>query len=285
MEQLLAARAALSIWDRFPPPGFRSAVLAETAPHARVLIFCVPTFPHEEILRELLPLLQPDAVCISVAKGLDATGRPVAQILAGVLGGHCGYGVLHGPMIAEEIQAGRHAFAQLGHHGGSVVPRVTALFAGTRLRVTPVPDMTGVNWAVILKNVYAMAFGMADELELGDNVRGWLAATALAELDTLVQRLGGAPGTAAGLAGLGDLITTATSAHSHHRELGRRLAAGETRVGTAGGLEGEAIRTLAIVARGGLPESAGLPLFAWIRGVVARPGDVRHRFGELLAGR
>ncbi|MCL4721613.1 MAG: hypothetical protein KJ041_06580, partial [Gammaproteobacteria bacterium] len=57
MEQLLAARAALSIWDRFPPPGFRSAVLAETAPHARVLIFCVPTFPHEEILRDLLPLL------------------------------------------------------------------------------------------------------------------------------------------------------------------------------------------------------------------------------------
>lgn len=283
MEQLLAAHTSLAIWDRFPQPGFRSAKLAEAAPRARVLIFCVPTFPHEEVLRELLPLLPPDAACISVAKGLDEAGRPVARILTDVLGEGRDYGVLHGPMIAEEIQAGRHAFAQLGHHGGSVGPRVTALFAGTRLRVTPVADMTGVNWAAILKNVYALAFGMADQLGLGDNVRGWLAATALAELDILVRRLGGAPGTAAGLAGLGDLITTATSAHSHHRELGRRLAMGEARVGVPGGLGGEAIRTLAIATRGGLPESAGLPLFGWIRAVVEQPGDVRRRFGELLA--
>ena len=64
---------------------------------------------------------------------------------------------------------------------------------------------------MILKNVYAMVFGMADELELGDNVRGFLATATLQELDRIVLHQGGLPGTPYHLAGLGDLITTATS--------------------------------------------------------------------------
>ena len=55
----------------------------------------------------------------------------------------------------------------------------------------PSEDITGINWSVILKNVYAMAFGMADELGLGDNMRGFLMVMALRELDTIVRQLGG----------------------------------------------------------------------------------------------
>jgi glycerol-3-phosphate dehydrogenase (NAD(P)+) len=282
MERLLAERTALAVWDKFPQDGFRSVSLDEAAPRSEVVIFCVPTFPHAQVLAEVLPFLQPECICLSVAKGLDEAGRPVTRILEAALGENFGYGVLHGPMIAEEIQAGRHAFAQLGCRGAGVAGRVTTLFAGTRLQVTPVADMVGINWAVILKNVYAMAFGMADELGLGDNVRGWLAVTALRELDAIVQRMGGAPGTAYGLAGLGDLITTATSEHSHHHELGRRLARGGTRAGEAGGIEGEAIRTLGIVARGGLLDESAFPLFRWVHGVVRDPEDVRRRFEGFL---
>ncbi len=282
MEQLLGPRVALAIWDKFPQDGFQSAVLEVAAPRAEVVIFCVPTYPHAQVLAQLVPLLRPGCICLSVAKGLDEAGRPVTRIFEATLGERFGYGVLHGPMIAEEIHAGRHAFAQLGYRGAGVSERVTALFAGTRLHVVPAADMVGINWAVILKNIYALAFGMADELSLGDNVRGWLAVQALRELDAIVQQMGGAPATACGLAGLGDLITTATSAHSHHHELGRRLARGETRIGEPGGIEGEAIRTLAMVAQGGLLDESGLPLFRWVHGIVRAPGDVRRRFEELL---
>lgn len=282
MESLLAGRAALTLWTRTPRPGHPPVDLRQAAASHEVLLFCLPTFPHGEILAQLLPVLPPGTLCLSVAKGLDETGRPVSRILADALGDRWGYGVLHGPMIAEEILAGRHAFADLGHRGEGVAARVLALFAGSRLHVTPHPDMAGINWAVILKNVYAMAFGMADELGLGDNVRGWLATTSLRELDGIVQRLGGMPGTARGLAGLGDLITTATSEHSHHHELGRRLARGETRIGVPGGIEGEAIRTLARMDQGQLIDAGDLPLFRWIHGVVRQPGDVGRRFEALL---
>ncbi len=80
----------------------------------------------------------------------------------------------------------------------------------------------------MLKNVYAILFGVADGLELGDNMRGYLATAAMHELERIVAGLGGSAGAAHRLAGLGDLITTATSKGSHHHELGRRLARGDT---------------------------------------------------------
>jgi len=141
--------------------------------------------------------------------------------------------------------------------------------------------MAGSNWAVVLKNVYALAFGMADELGFGDNVRGWLAVMALREMDVLVQRLGGVAGTVGGLAGLGDLITTATSEHSHHRGLGRRLARGNV-AGPAGGLTGEAIHTLAVIDRHRLLDAGGLPLFRLILCVVRDRADARSSLEELL---
>jgi glycerol-3-phosphate dehydrogenase (NAD(P)+) len=277
MERLLAPRVNLAIWDKFPEPDFRSASLPDAAPRADVVILCLPTVPHAAVLGELVPLLQPDCICLSVAKGLDDDGRPVARILGDLLGDRFAHGVLHGPMIAEEIQAGGRAFAQLGSRGAAVVPRVTALFAGTRLAIAPVADLLGINWAVVLKNVYTLAFGMADELGLGDNVRGWLAVTALAEMDALVQRLGGLPGTVHGLAGLGDLVTTATSPHSRHHLLGRRLARGEDL-----GRAGEAIHTLAVMSRHRLLDLTGLPLLRCIYRVVRDRAHARTTFEELL---
>jgi len=282
LQRLLADRAALAVWNRTPRPGLAPVVLDEAAARSDVVLCCLPTAAHAGVLARFVSRLPSAAACISVAKGLDEAGRPVSRILADELGGRCAYGVLHGPMIAEDILAGRHAFGELACRGEGAAERVAALFAGTRLGVSVAADMVGINWAVILKNVYAMAFGMADELALGDNVRGWLAATALHELDLCVQRLGGAPGTAAGLAGLGDLVTTGTSGHSHHHELGRRLARGETRIGAPGGIEGEAIRTLAALERNALLDESGLPLFAWIHGVVRQPGDIARRFAQLL---
>ncbi|WP_177186279.1 hypothetical protein [Nitrosomonas sp. Nm166] len=131
-------------------------------------------------------------------------------------------------MISEEIRADRYAFGQLDCRDLASLHTVQTCFRHTKLYIDHTSDITGISWSVILKNVYAMAFGMADELKLGDNMRGYLAVAALHELNQIVHLIGGQTGSPYHLAGLGDLITTATSEGSHHHELGRRLVREET---------------------------------------------------------
>ncbi|MCK6370640.1 MAG: hypothetical protein L6Q83_04795, partial [Gammaproteobacteria bacterium] len=117
MECLLKDRVPLAIWEKFPQGGFRSVSLREAARQAEMAIFCLPTAAHTAVLADLVPQLATGCTCLTVAKGLDAAGRPVAEILRAALGERFPYGTLHGPMIAEEILAGRGAFAQLGYRG------------------------------------------------------------------------------------------------------------------------------------------------------------------------
>ena len=131
---------------------------------------------------------------------------------------------------------------------------------------------------MILKNAYALVFGMADELQLGDNVRGYLSVAALRELDQIVCFMGGQAGSAYHLAGLGDLITTATSEASHHHTLGRLLAKEET-----DDISGEGIHTLAMVSQHNLFDTANYPLFQLIETIVDQPREVERRISEYLS--
>ncbi|HHH44221.1 MAG TPA: hypothetical protein ENK49_08790 [Gammaproteobacteria bacterium] len=279
MQVLLGDRVQLDIWEKYPAGGFQSAVLEEAAPAADLVLFCLPVSPHREVVTRLLPLLAPHAICISIAKGLDENGQTAAQVFAEVLGTRHPYALLYGPMISEELRAGRYGFAQLGCAGKATEQTVKELFSGTRLLIEYSPDITGISWSVILKNVYAMVFGMADELQMGDNVRGYLAVASLRELDQIVRRMGGAAGSPWHLAGLGDLVTTATSRDSHHHELGCRLARGEVE-----GIEGEGVHTLQMVRRHGLFREQDYPLFELICSIVSRPGEgkVRNRLETFL---
>ena len=113
---------------------------------------------------------------------------------------------------------------------------------------------------------------MADELKLGDNVRGYLAVAALKELDAIVMHMGGHAGTAYALAGLGDLITTATSGDSHHHELGRRLARGET-----DDISGEGVHTLKMVEQFKLLPVQDYPLFRLVTELLQAPATIGER--------
>ncbi len=277
MEYLLRERARLEIWEMWPKDGFRPAELDQATPRADIVVFCLPAQAHREVAARIAPLINKDSVCLTIAKGLDEAGETAAQVFQDVLGQRQPFAVLYGPMISEEIRAGRHAFAQLGCRDKAVFARVRGLFAGTRLHVEHTLDVPGISWSVILKNVYALAFGIADELQLGDNVRGCLAVASLLELDRLVEKMGGRPGTVYHLAGLGDLITTGTSVDSHHHELGRRLARGETQA-----IEGEGIHTLNMVSKYRLFTEADYPLFSLIHEIVRDPRHARDRFNAYL---
>ena len=277
MEHLLKGRQQLDIWEKYPQDNFQSVMLEDAAPRADIVLFCLPVNPHREVVEQIAPLLGKSCLCLSIAKGLDEAGQTAAQIFAGVLGSHQPYALLYGPMISEEIRADRYAFAQLGCSDVDIYNRVRELFQGTRLYVEHTPDITGISWSVVLKNVYALVFGMADELQLGDNMRGYLAVAALRELDQIARNMGGQAGSPYHLAGLGDLVTTATSEDSHHHELGRMLAREESH-----DIEGEGIHTLKMVSQHRLFNTANYPLFRLIHEIVRSPQGVHARINGYL---
>ena len=277
MEYLLKDRQQLDIWEKYPQDNSQPIVLEDAVSKADVVLFCLPVNPHREIAQQIVPYLKKNSLCLSIAKGLDETGQTAAQIFSEVLGSDFAYGLLYGPMISEEIRAGRYAFAQLGCSDIDLYNKVCELYRGTRLYTEYTSDIVGISWSVILKNVYALVFGMADELQLGDNMRGYLSVAALRELEQIVCKMGGEAGSPYHLAGLGDLITTATSEDSHHHELGRMLAREETQ-----NIEGEGIHTLEMVSQHELFKTEDYPLFQLIHDIVREPRDVHKRIDGYL---
>ncbi len=269
MQYLLAEHHVLHIWDKFPVDGLQSADLNEAAPLADIVIFCLPVNPHREVANDIAPLLKKDCVTISIAKGLDESGQTAAQILSDVFSDkQLAYGLLYGPMISEDLRAGHYGFAQLACSDSLLCQRIHGLFADSKLLIRSSRDVTGISWSVILKNVYAMVFGMADELELGENMRGFLTVCALHELESIVQRLGGKAGSVYDLAGLGDLIATATSEDSHHHALGRQLVRGDR-----SNIKGEGVHTLLMVEKYALFPWRDYPLFSLLHEVVVEKRD------------
>lgn len=276
MEYLLSGQHPLHIWDKFPSDGFQSVDLDECVTGADVVLFCLPVNPHREVAERIRPLLREHSICISIAKGLDEQGRTAAQIFEEVLQDRH-YALLYGPMISEEIRCGRYAFAQLGCSDDEVYQRVSRLFSNSRLFVEQSRDIAGISWSVILKNVYAILFGIADGLQLGDNTRGYLMVASLRELEKIVIRMGGETASPYHLAGLGDLVTTATSQSSHHHELGRLLARGET-----GHISGEGVHTLQMVEKHRLLNTAMYPLFELIQRLVAQPEQAAEKIDAYI---
>ena len=277
MEHLLKERSLLEIWERHSKDKMHPLVLEEAVSQADIILFCLPVNPHRQITQKIAPYLKKNALCLSIAKGLDEAGQTAAQIFDEVLGASQPYALLYGPMISEEICAGHFAFAQMGCENINVFKKTHLLFSGTNLYLEYSPDITGISWSVILKNVYALVFGMADELQLGDNMRGYLSVAALTELDKIVRHMGGDAGSPYHLAGLGDLITTATSENSHHHELGRMLARGEIE-----GIKGEGIHTLEMVRQHKLFNTKEYPLFHLIDDIVRDPSNVDKKINEYL---
>ena len=261
LEFLLAEKHEVSIWRRSSPSS-----LEEAAAASQVIFYCLPVNAHVDITRSIAPHLSENCLCLSIAKGLDESGMTASQVFSSLLRGQQRYGVIYGPMIAEEIRLGRLAFADVALSKAEDFKMIRMLFQGTALRCRQVDDMTGSSWSVILKNVYAIMFGISDELKLGDNMRGHLMVTALAELSAIVKALGGEIHTPYAYAGLGDLLTTATSENSHHHELGRKLAAGDFSQ-----VAGEGVHTLRMVEKYQLFDTQAYPLFTLVKNIISTP--------------
>ncbi len=149
----------------------------------------------------------------------------MTEVLAEELPGHPA-GVLTGPNLAKEILAGDAAASVIAMDDTTIAEALQDVFASDLFRVYTNPDVIGCEVAGALKNVMAIASGMADGLGTGDNTRAAVITRGLAELSRLGCAMGGDRQTFAGLAGMGDLIATCISTQSRNRYVGEQLGKG-----------------------------------------------------------
>lgn len=272
LEYLLSEKHEVHIWSRSLVTN-----LEEESSRAHIILFCLPVNAHIGVLQRIAPCLSKDSLCLSIAKGLDESGKTAAQIFSAVLAGRQRYGVVYGPMISEEIRLGRYAFADVALSDANDFGLIHKLFMGSKLVCRHVSDMTGSSWSVILKNVYAIMFGVADGLNLGDNMRGHLVVTALSEISEILLAFGAEGHTPFAYAGLGDLITTATSDSSHHHELGRKLTIGQLE-----DISGEGVHTLDMIEKYKLIEYQDYPLFTLISDIISKPENLKKMVDDYL---
>ncbi len=219
-----------------------------TTDHREVLgmplvIFAVPTVGVRTEAEKLAALGLPiETPLLSCAKGIERnTGERMSQILREVMP-HNPIGILSGPNHAEEIALGFVTCAVVASENAALAEALQELFRLPHFRVYTTDDVPGVELGGAVKNVYAIAAGMAHGLGLGDNAVAALVTRALAEMTRLGTALGGRTETFAGLSGVGDLIVTCFSEHSRNHRVGLALGKGQT-------LE-EAVSSLGMVAEG-----------------------------------
>ncbi len=219
-----------------------SSILTDALPHPLIL-FAVPTSATRETALTLAAAkLAPEATLVSCAKGIEKhTGDRMSQILREIFP-HNPIAALSGPNHAEEIAAGMATCAVIGSDDLQVAVRLQELFTFPHFRSYTSDDLAGIEFGGAVKNVYAIAAGMAHGLGLGDNAVAALVTRALAEMTRLGIALGGRMETFAGLSGVGDLIVTCFSPHSRNHRVGLALGGGKT-------LE-EAVAALGMVAEG-----------------------------------
>ncbi len=208
-----------------------------------LIIFAVPTAGIRSEAEKLAALgLPAEIALLSCAKGIERnTGERLSQILHEVLPNHP-IGILTGPNHAEEIAEGLVTCAVVASENPQLADALQELFTLPHFRVYTTTDVAGVELGGAVKNVYAIAAGMAHGLGLGDNAVAALVTRALAEMTRLGVALGGQQDTFSGLSGVGDLIVTCFSEHSRNHRVGLAIGSGKS-------LE-EAVASLGMVAEG-----------------------------------
>ncbi len=199
--------------------------LATVLDGADAVFMILPSQAIRAVARQVHDIGLPDGVpVISLSKGLElSTLKRLSVVLEEEIGANHPIGVLLGPSHAEEVVRGLPTAVVLAGRGAdwhSWQPRLSS----STFRVYTNHDAVGVEIASAFKNVIAIAVGLCDGLELGDNTRGTVMTRGLSEMARLGVALGGDHATFYGLAGIGDMITTCTSHHSRNRNFGEAVA-------------------------------------------------------------
>ncbi len=213
------------------PYGLRATADPEVAVEdAEVVIMAVPSHGFREVFSKIAPAIPPQTPLLSLVKGIEqGSNQSMTQVIAAVDGNRDPrlVGVLTGPNLAREVAIGQPAAAVIGMRDEASAMAVQAALMDPTFRIYTNTDVVGCELAGALKNVMALAAGMARGLGFGQNTLAALITRALAELTRLGTAMGGRAETFAGLAGMGDLIATCQSDQSRNNRVGMALARGK----------------------------------------------------------
>lgn len=208
-------------------PRLRATEKLEDVFERNVFVFAVPS----KFMAQVLPALRlkPKSVFVSVVKGIDPkTLDTPLQLAAQSLPAEIPLVVLSGPSFAIDVVRQKPCGLVAASRDEQAARAVAELFSGDSMKVYTSHDPLGVELGGIVKNVIALAVGVADGMQLGDSARAGLITRGLAEMMRLAEAMGADVLTLSGLSGLGDLAMTATSDTSRNRTVGLRLGRGES---------------------------------------------------------
>jgi len=251
---------------------------------ADVVIMGVASAGFDSTLDALEPLVTQGTPIVSLAKGLDQeTGRRMTELICERFPQNP-VGVLTGPNLAKEILAGQAAASVVSFDDIGIAQKLQPVFTTERFRVYTNPDLIGCELGGALKNVVAVAAGMADGLGAGDNTRAAVITRGLAELTRLGVAMGGKPETFGGLAGMGDLIATCISTQSRNRSVGEELGKGRALQEIIDEMQqvAEGIKSAPVVARLGREHGVELPICNEICAVVEEGRTAEEVYRGLL---
>jgi glycerol-3-phosphate dehydrogenase (NAD(P)+) len=257
---------------------------------ADIVLGVMPSAHAREMYRAMRPHLEPGSIFVSATKGLEpATHSRISEIIAGEIGGDCSsrIAVLSGPSFAVEVARGDPTVAVLASTNATLASDVQKEFSGPTFRLYTNDDVIGTEIAGAVKNVIAIAAGVCTGLGLGTNTMAALVTRGLAEMTRLAVALGGRRDTLSGLAGMGDLILTATGALSRNRSVGIELGKGRelreilgaTRMVAEG--VGSTAATLELARRAGVE----MPITEQIHAVLTAGRATRDAIRELMERR
>jgi glycerol-3-phosphate dehydrogenase (NAD(P)+) len=254
-----------------------SSDLAATLERADVILSAIPSSHSRVIWQMAAPHVPAGAAIVSATKGIEeGTLCRMSQVIQEAAAG-CKIAVLSGPTFAQEIAAGEPAAVVIASEDVELAGQIQRAFATPTLRLYASQDVTGVEVGAALKNVIAIGAGICRGLGLGSNSVAALVTRGLAEITRLALIMGGSQRTLSGLAGLGDLVLTATGNLSRNRALGM-LA--EILLATT--MVAEGVSTCRAAHQLGTAQKVDLPIIYKMYQVLYEEKDPRVAIRELM---
>jgi glycerol-3-phosphate dehydrogenase (NAD(P)+) len=220
---------------------------------AQLILIATPSLYFRQVVKEFSPFSMPQAVVLGTSKGLEVvTEKRMSQVYTeAAMHTPDHFVALSGPSIANEFARKRPTAVVIAGTNHSCLQKAAGALANPYFRVETSGDLPGVELGGVLKNIYALGFGLLDGLNHGSpNLKSAFLIMALKEMKEIAVTMGAQEKTLDGLAGLGDLVTTGFSPDSHNRKLGEYLASGmgyEKALEKLGGVVPEGVRTLEMI--------------------------------------
>jgi glycerol-3-phosphate dehydrogenase (NAD(P)+) len=265
--------------------GFETDVTAavRAADH---LLLVTPSHAFAEVIRTVRGELSPAQGVAWACKGFEpGSGRLLHEVAAELLPAGTPLAIVTGPSFAKEVALNLPTAVTVAGPDEVFTTSIAAALHGQRFRAYTGDDMIGAELGGAVKNVMAVATGICDGLQLGDNARAALITRGLAEMMRLGSAMGARPETLMGLAGAGDLVLTCTGDLSRNRRLGLALGAGKSLDSAVEeiGQVVEGIKAAAEVWRLALKHSINMPISEQVNGIIHLGWDPVEGVAQLMA--